>query len=421
MNRLIYTSYSPNTRKKDLVANLAIYMSPRRWKEGAHSKKIELWFEKMYGNGASYFSYNYARSAMYHFFKALEPKRGDQIIFQGFTCIAAVNPAVWAGFKPVYADIDRKTLCFDLNSLAEKISSKTRVIVLQHTMGMTGNISEIVKLAKKHKIVLLEDCTHTILGRYEDRLLGTFGDAAVFSFGRDKAVTGVDGGVLMVNNQNMIDEIDKFYMDLDYPTRWWVWKQLNFPIFWAKFKFFYRFSPKLSKFFHLIATTLGLVTRATTAEEKSGTLPNSIPKLLPEAMARLAYTQLVDIESINKHRLLISKLYEHRLRKSDYVEIFEMTDDMPPIRFPALAYKRDMLLQFLAAKHIYLGDWFSDPISPADANPQAVGYKQGECPEGEAVGDRIVNLPTHVNITVEDANYIIDRIEEYYGIKDNKL
>ncbi|WKZ31200.1 MAG: DegT/DnrJ/EryC1/StrS family aminotransferase [Candidatus Dojkabacteria bacterium] len=417
MNRLIYTSYSPSTRRKDMHANLKIYFQPWKWKKGGYPYLVEQWFAEKYGDDREYFVYNYARSAMYQFFKALKPKRGDQVIFQGFTCIAAVNPAVWAGFKPVYADISPETLAFSVASLAEKITEKTKVIVYQHTLGVQGEIEAVAKLAKKHNIVLLEDCTHTLLTKHRGKLIGTYGDAAVFSFGRDKAISGVDGGVLVLNNNDYLDEVDALYMDLEHPTRWWVWKELNFPIFWSKFKFFYKYSPKVAKLFHKISMTLGLVTRATTPEEKSGTLPSSVPRLLPNALAKLAYLQLLDLEALNYHRDSIAKVYKSRLKGNKYVESFSIDENAAPLRFPALAYRKEHLLAFLSDHHIYLGDWYSDPISPKEANPKAVGYKSGECPSGEAVCDRIINLPTHINTSVEDANYIVDKIEEYYGVE----
>lgn len=415
MRKLIYTSYSPNTRKKDIRANLRIYFQPWKWKSGPYPALIEDWFRENYGDEFEYFSYNYARSGMYQFFKSLNPKRGDQVIFQGFTCIAAVNPAVWAGFKPVYADIDPDTLAFSLKSLEKKITEKTKVIVLQHTLGQVGEIEAIMNLAKKRKVIVLEDCTQTILGKHNGKLLGTFGDAAVFSFGRDKVISGVDGGVLLLKNKDLLDNIDSQYIESDYPSYGWIWHELNFPIFWSKYKFLYRYSPKVAKLMHKIATSLGLVTRATTKEEKSGTLPASIPAPLPNALARLAYVQLRDLRELNKHRIEISKVYMRRLKGNQYLKLFKLDNDIAPVRFAVKAYKKAYLLRYMAERDVILGDWYSDPISPWEANPAAVNYKSGECPVGEEVGAQVINLPNHANISIDDANYIVDLIEEYYG------
>jgi len=161
--KLIYTSYSPNTRTKDLLVNLKALLQPWAWQKGQYQDRIINWFKSQYG-ASSAFTFNYARSALYVLFKSLNLNPDDEVIVQGFTCVAAVNPIRWAGAKVKFVDIDPDTLSLGSKKLKEAVNPHTKAILVQHTFGIPGPIEEVVELAKDQNIIVIEDCANTILG-----------------------------------------------------------------------------------------------------------------------------------------------------------------------------------------------------------------------------------------------------------------
>lgn len=411
--KLIYTSYSPNTRKKDLIKNLRLLLNPTKWVTGNSDLRIKEYFRKYYPESEA-FVYNYARSAMYHFFINQKIEHNDEIIYQGYTCSAAIQPAIWAGLKPVYADIDEKTLCLDFENLKSLINEKTKYIVLQYTLGLSPEVEEIANLTKEKGILLIEDCTHYLPYR-ENAQAGMYGDVSIFSLGRDKIVSGVDGGVLLINNKDFVNNVEKSYKNLPMPSMKWTFQRLLFPIIWSIIKNFY-FS-FIGKAVHIVSTKLGLLTRATTKEEKAGVKPDSIPAKLPNSLGELALDQLSDIDIFQEHRFRIASEYSKLLHDVDLVKYDEFS--IPPLRIPVLSEQRDKLVKYCYDRGVNLGDWYSQPISPMEVDPEKLFYSYGMCPKAEYVSKRIFNLPCHINISIEDCKKVVDCIREFLESQRN--
>ncbi len=411
MQKLIYTSYSPNTRSKDLFINILMLLSPWHWFKGAYSEMIKSIFEKRFHKSHLY-TFNYARSGMYVLFKSLHLSHGDEVIMQGFTCIAAVNPVLWSGAKVVYCDIDENTCNININDLKDKITSNTKAIMFQHTFGNSKGIDQVKEVCEERNILLIEDCTNTIFGMHAKRLIGSFGDASIFSFGRDKAVSGVDGGLILLNNPALVKEFENEYSMLDYPALIWTLKELLYPLIWALIKSTYNI--KLGKLIHLVATKLHLITKATSDLEKAGEIPQDIPKLLPNSLARLAYTQLQDIDKINAHRIQINDFYKKEL---SHIQSISYEDGNVLLRYPLLVKSKHDLLTFLRKNNLqHFGDWYDKPITPINVEFAKVEYTLGSCKVSEDVCTRIINLPNHINLSMNDAQLVVDSIKKAYGI-----
>ena len=235
MNNPIAISLSPNTDKKDVQEAVRVMFSPWSWKDGSAIGKVESWFKHEYAAGASV-SFNSGRSALYALLKSFEIKEGDEVILQAFTCVAVCDAILWCGVKPVFVDIDR-TLNVDPTDLEKKITSETRAIIVQHTFGIPAQIKEISVIAKKHNLILIEDCAHCLGAAVENRKLGTFGDAAFFSFGRDKIVSSVFGGLAIIkpNFKTEIKNLKKMHEDLSFPSYGWIFQQIVHPIFFQSY------------------------------------------------------------------------------------------------------------------------------------------------------------------------------------------
>ena len=125
---------------------------------------------------------------------------GDGVIVNGFTCYAVYEAVKSAGLKPVFADINRDDLNFDIETLEDAINrgEGARGIIIQNTLGNPVNIEAVEKFAKKHNLVIIEDLAHCAGVKYTDgREVGTVGVATVLSFGKDKAIDAVSGGAVV--------------------------------------------------------------------------------------------------------------------------------------------------------------------------------------------------------------------------------
>ena len=132
--------------------------------------------------------------------KALKVKPGDEVITQSFNFIATIEAILDCGAKPIIANVD-ETLNLDINDLKNLITKKTKAIIPVHMLGFSCNMKEIMKIAKRKKIPVVEDNCEAVGGKYGKKFLGTIGDIGVFSFDHGKILTTGEGGMLLTNKK----------------------------------------------------------------------------------------------------------------------------------------------------------------------------------------------------------------------------
>ena len=128
----------------------------------------------------------------------------NKVIIVGFTCYAVVQAVKSANCTPVFADIDTKTLHFNSKTLEKclKENPDTKAVIIQNTLGIPCQIEEILKLAEKHHLVVIEDLAHSAGIFYKNGFeAGTLGDATILSFGKGKAIDTISGGALILRNK----------------------------------------------------------------------------------------------------------------------------------------------------------------------------------------------------------------------------
>jgi dTDP-4-amino-4,6-dideoxygalactose transaminase len=131
----------------------------------------------------------------------LEP--GDEVIVPSFTFVSTVNAFVLRGARPVFADVRPDTFNLDERQLERLITSRTRAIVVVHYAGVGCEMDEILRIAAKHRVPVVEDNAHGMFGRYRGRALGSFGVLATQSFHETKNVQCGEGGALVVNDASL--------------------------------------------------------------------------------------------------------------------------------------------------------------------------------------------------------------------------
>ncbi|MCL5010534.1 MAG: aminotransferase class I/II-fold pyridoxal phosphate-dependent enzyme [Patescibacteria group bacterium] len=406
----IAISLSPNTEKKDVFLAVGLMFSPWVFIKTDHIRLLEQWFRSYLGVSHAV-SFNSGRASLFAILKALGINKNDEVIMQAFTCAVVANAIIAAGARPVYVDVD-KSLTIDVSDLEEKITKKTKAIIVQHTFAIPSDMDKINKLAKKNKICVIEDSAHAIGAFYNHKKLGTLADAAFFSFGRDKAFSSVFGGMAVTKNKELGRRIREYQKKMAKPSFFWTMQQLFHPVAFFFILPFYDIL-YLGKIMLVIFQKTRLLSFPVSKEEKRGSFLNA--KKLPNALAFLALSQLKRLRKFNKHREEIAEVYKNGL---DTKAIdFPSKDRIPFLRFPILLDNRDGLIDFLRAKNIYIGKWYSEVIDPKGVDLKNLGYRRGSCPNAEYFAKRIGNLPTHPRLTLKEAKLIKDLVNSYVKSK----
>ncbi|MDD4990524.1 MAG: aminotransferase class V-fold PLP-dependent enzyme [Candidatus Pacebacteria bacterium] len=420
--KTISSALSPNTEQDDLELIKQLIWHPRKIKLGASVNLLEETFSDFIKQDYC-FAFNGGRTAFLAILQALGIKEGEEVLVQGLTCAVLVAPILHLKAKPVFVDID-ETLNIDPIDLKDKITKKAKVIVVQHTFGWPGKIAEIKAIAKEHNLFLVEDCAHSLGSKYQGNYCGTFGDASFFSFGRDKVISSVFGGLASTNNASIALGIKKFQQKIKYPSFWWTFKQLLNPILTNNFILpFYSFH-SLGKLALIFLQKTSILPRSVSEKEKQGKMPKQFIKKMPDKLAVLAKYQLAKLEKFNEHRKSIADFYIQALKGSNFILPFNrpLGEDSPNfMKFPILTSTNPKIILAKAQKaNILLGDgWRETPVVPFDTNIEKMGYQWGSCPKAEKIAACLVNLPTHINISHEGAQKIVNFLKSSNGNSGN--
>ncbi|MCG8513339.1 MAG: lipopolysaccharide biosynthesis protein RfbH, partial [Halanaerobiales bacterium] len=133
--------------------------------------------------------------------RRLQP--GDEVITVAAAFPTTVNPIVQNGLVPVFVDVDLGTYNINIKQLQAAVTAKTKAIILAHTLGNPFNLGAVLDLAQKHRLYLIEDSCDALGSTYQDRLVGTFGDAATFSFYPAHQMTMGEGGAILAKSRQL--------------------------------------------------------------------------------------------------------------------------------------------------------------------------------------------------------------------------
>ncbi len=128
---------------------------------------------------------------------------GDEVLVPALSFVVTGTVPLLVNAVPVFVDIDPETYQMDPKDIERKITKKTRAILLVHYGGYPADMDRIIPLAKKHKLIVIEDCAHAQGTQWRGKHAGTFGAAGTFSFQMSKAITSGEGGAIITNNKEM--------------------------------------------------------------------------------------------------------------------------------------------------------------------------------------------------------------------------
>jgi dTDP-4-amino-4,6-dideoxygalactose transaminase len=150
---------------------------------------------------------SFGRMACYYILRALNLPPGSEIIFPALTFWVVPEIARRAGLKPVFVDVDPATFNIDPSKIEAAISEQTRAIVPTHLYGQPCEMTEIMRIAGKHNLAVIEDCAQAVGACYRGRKVGTFGNASLFSFQLLKGINTYGGGMALTNDKAIAESV----------------------------------------------------------------------------------------------------------------------------------------------------------------------------------------------------------------------
>jgi dTDP-4-amino-4,6-dideoxygalactose transaminase len=302
--------------------------------------------------------------------KSLGIGPGDEVITTPFTYIATVEAIISSGARPVLADISLDDYCIDPGKIAARITPRTKAIMPVHLYGHPCAMDEIMSLAKKHDIHVVEDCAQSIGARYRERLTGAFGVISCYSFFPSKNLGAFgDGGIIATDS----DELAKKIKCL-------------------------RVHGSKDKYFHVL---------------KGGR--NS---RLDEIQAAILRVKLPHIDEWNALRRKKADYYTRLLSSVKEVVTPREKKDAYCVwhLYVIRAKKRDELRDFLEKKGVSVGVHYPLPLHLQESCKE-LGYSEGDFPNTESVAHEVLSLPIYPEISEAQQNYVSECVREFYAAR----
>ena len=289
---------------------------------------------------------------------------GDEVICPDYTMVATPNSAELIGAKTVFVDIERDTLCMDLNAMKAAVTDKTRAVMLVSINGRyPHNMRGFVDFCREKKIHLIEDAAQSLGSFYGGKHLGRFGEIGSFSFSAPKIITTGQGGALITDDEELSERIKKIrdFGRLAGGSDHYLTKGWNF---------------KFSDF------------QAVIGVEQMKKLPARV---------------------VRKKEM--GRLYEELLAGIHGVELLPTNyDDTSPWFFDILCERRDELQAYLKDNGIG-----TRPFYPALHSEPAYGYVDQHYPVAEEIAHKGLWLPSTITLTDEQIRYICGTVRAFYA------
>ena len=207
MNKYFYPLIENPYRKSDINEALKVLKS-RRLTIGPVTDKFQNSFTKKLGSNFS-LMVNSGSSAnllalqcLINPYRKKRLKPGDEVLIPSLCWSTSLWPIIQSGLKPKFVDIDLDSLNINLNDLKKKISKKTKAILIVHVLGNCVDMSELMRVVKKHNLILIEDTCESLGTKYKNKYLGTFGDFSSFSFYSSHQISSGEGGMICCKNND---------------------------------------------------------------------------------------------------------------------------------------------------------------------------------------------------------------------------
>jgi len=311
---------------------------------------------------------NSGTDALFLSLKVVGVGSGDEVITTPFTFIATAGVIANCGAKPVFVDIDPESFNIDSSKIEEKITEKTKVILPVHLFGQMADMDEIMAIAKKYNLSVIEDAAQAIGAEYKGKKAGTIGDFGCFSFFPSKNLGAYgDGGMVVTNNEELAEKIRLLKN--------------------------HGSSPK-EKYLNLI---IGINSR------------------LDAIQAAILRVKLKYLSKWSKEKAEKAFYYNEKLKEVGDIITPVIFSDRNHIfhQYTIRTKSRDELQKYLKEKEIPTMAYYHLPLHLQPAF-EYLNYKTGDFSESERAANEVLSLPTYPELPKKDQDFVIEKIKEFY-------
>ena len=296
---------------------------------------------------------------------------GDEVITTPMTFCGTINSIIHTGATPVLADCDRQDMNILPEAIEEKITSKTKAILVVHFAGRCCNMDAISALARQYDLLVIEDCAHAIESESHGQKAGCFGDLGCFSFYVTKNITTGEGGMVITDDERLASKIKVFGLHGMSKDAW------------------SRFSDEGYR--HYEVTQAGFKYN------------------MMDIQAAMGIHQLKRVETYWRRRQHIWRIYNEKLSDTPCFLPSDPEPDTkhayhlytPFIDIDRLGKSRDWVLNALSAENIGIGVHYI-PVHLHQYYKKTFGWRRGQFPNAEWIGERTISLPLSAALTEED-------------------
>ena len=299
---------------------------------------------------------------------------GDEVIVPAQTHTATAHAVEYTGAKVIFADVHQITGNILIEEIEKKLTSATKGIIPVHMAGYPCVMDGILSICEKNNLFLIEDCAHALGTKYKSKHVGNFGISGSFSFYPTKQITTGEGGVVISNDESVIEFINKHKaFGIDTPPEM-------------------RTRPGVYD-----VRGLGYNFRMT------------------DFQAALGAGQMNRYDKNLEKRQSNGKLYCELLSNNKYVEFPEYTDENSYFLFQILInppYRRDKVLIKLNEVGIGVSIHYATPVPLMTYYRDKYGYTKDDFPYAVQFGNRVISLPVHSKLSDDDVYFIIKNINK---------
>ena len=296
--------------------------------------------------------------------KALGIHDGDEVIVPSNTYIATALAVTYAGAKPVFVEPDIRTYNIDPSKIEDRITSKTKAIMVVHLYGQPADMDSIISIANKYSLYLIEDSAQAHGAKYKGQRTGSFGIASGFSFypGKNLGALG-DAGAVTTNDMELAEKIRALGN------------------YGSDYKYHHIYKGNNSR--------------------------------LDEMQAAFLSAKLPSLDKVNENRKATAKKYLERINNPEVILPYVIPGAEPVWHIFAIrCNKRDELEKFLNDKGIGTNKHYPIPMHLQKAY-EDLGIKEGQLPIAEEISKTELSIPMYYGMTDDEIQYVIDSVNEF--------
>ncbi len=313
----------------------------------------------------------------------------DEVITSPLTFSSTANVVVHTGAKPVFVDVDRRTMNMDPERLHQAVSARTRAIIPVHLAGRPCDMQPIIDVARRHGCVVIEDAAHAIEASYRGQKVGTIGDLAAFSFYVTKNLVTGEGGMVTTNNDSWAEEIR--IKSLHGISRD-AWKRYSSEGFQPYETVYAGYKYNMMD----IQAALGI---------------HQLARLEEQLKVRERHWQRYS-QALAALDELILPVEESHIRHARHLYTVLL-------RLERLTISRNEFVEALRAENIGTGIHFY-PLHLHRYYRKLLGHKRGDFPNAEFIGDCTVSLPLSAKLMDEDVEDVISAVRKVIVVSRKK-